>query len=222
MPSERPFIIVAIDGGAAAGKSSTAQALSGRHQLLHVDTGSFYRTLTLYLLKRGIRPDEPGRIGKALSNPAVATELRGREARMAIDGEVPGEELRSGEVNAQVSGFAAEPVVREFLLDYQRGQAEFARANGFSGLVMEGRDIGSVIFPGADFRFFLEADSGARSRRRSDQGQEDSIEARDRIDSRRQSAPLICPEGAIRIDTTEMSLEEVIEKVSALIQSKTA
>lgn len=220
MPPEKSFIIVTIDGGAAAGKSSTAQALSQRHHLLHVDTGSFYRAITLYLLKRGLQAVETAGIRQALNNPAVSTQLHGREARMAIDGEVPGEELRSGRVNVAVSGFAAEPAVREFLLDHQRDQAEFARAKGFSGLVMEGRDIGSVIFPDADLRFFLEADPGARNLRRSSQGQEDSVETRDRLDSQRESAPLICPEGAIRIDTTRMSLEEVIEQMGTLIQRK--
>ena len=222
MPLQKPFIIVAIDGGAAAGKSSTSRALSERHHLLHVDTGSFYRSLTLYLLRRNLGADESGGIREALNNPAISTELRGREARMAIDGNVPGEELRSREVNSQVSRFASEPVVRDFLLGYQRGQADFARGHGFAGLVKEGRDIGSVIFPDADLRIFLEADPDARTRRRSDEGQEDSIEERDRMDSQRKSAPLTCPEGAIRIDTTRMTLEEVIEKVSALIQRPSA
>ncbi len=217
MPNEKSFLIVAIDGGAAAGKSSTARALSERYNLLHVDTGSFYRTLTLYLLKRGIRAGQVDRIREALRNPDVATRLHGREARMAIDGELPGEELRSGRVNEQVSAFASEPVVREFLLGYQRGQTDFARRMGFAGVVVEGRDIGSVIFPDADFRFFLEATPEARNRRRSDQGEEDRVEERDRLDSQRKSAPLRCPEGAIRIDTTAMSLPEVVDAMSERI-----
>ena len=220
MPNDNQFIIVAIDGGAAAGKSSTARALSERHNLLHVDTGSFYRTLTLYLLKRDLTADETDRIRETLRDPAVSTRLEGREAQMAIDGEVPGRELRSGQVNEQVSRFASLPVVRDFLLDYQRGQADFARAHGFRGLVMEGRDIGSVIFPEADFRFFLEATPEARNRRRSDQGEDDRIEERDRIDSQRKSSPLVCPEGATRIDTTRMTLAEVIEHINDLIDKK--
>ncbi len=220
MALAKHFIIVTIDGGAAAGKSSTARALSKRHHLLYVDTGSFYRSITLYLLKRGLHPDETDKIREALENPAVTTELRSREARMAIDGEVPGAELRNREVNEQVSHFASRQVVRDFLLDYQRGHAGFARENGFDGIVMEGRDIGSVIFPDADFRFFLDADPSARSQRRSDQGEEDSVEERDRLDTGRKSAPLICPEGAVRIDTTRMTLEEVIEKVSGIISNE--
>lgn len=217
MPSGNHFIIVTIDGGAAAGKSSTSKALSERHHLLHVDTGAFYRAVTLYLLKRGLTPDDAEGIREALRNPAISTRLRGREARMAIDGEVPDEELRSLRVNERVSRFASLQVVRDFLLDFQRGHAGFARENGFEGLIMEGRDIGSVIFPEADFRFFLEADPAARNERRVHQGEKDSIEERDRLDTQRKAAPLVCPEGAIRIDTTRMSLEEVIGKVSAII-----
>jgi CMP/dCMP kinase len=218
MPHGNHFIIVTIDGGAAAGKSSTAGALSERHHLLHVDTGSFYRAVTLYLLKRGLTPDDEDQIREALRNPAITTRLRGRMARIALDDEVPDEELRSPQVNEQVSRFASLKVVREFLLDFQRGHASFARENGFDGLVMEGRDIGSVIFPEAPFRFFLEADPEARNQRRVKQGEQDSIEERDRLDTQRKTAPLVCPDGAIRIDTTHMSLEEVIAKVSDIIE----
>ncbi len=220
MPHGNHFIIVTIDGGAAAGKSSTAGALSERHHLLHVDTGSFYRAVTLYLLKRGLTPEDEDKIREALQNPAITTRLRGRMARIAIDDEVPGEELRSPQVNEQVSRFASLRAVREFLLDFQRGHSSFARENGFDGLVMEGRDIGSVIFPEADFRFFLEADPDARNQRRVKQGEQDSIEERDRLDTQRKTAPLVCPEGAIRIDTTRMSLEEVIAKVSDIIEGE--
>ncbi len=219
MPLEKHFIIVTIDGGAAAGKSSTARALSERHHLLYVDTGSFYRAVTLYLLKRGLTPEDTEGIAEALRDPAIATRLRGREARIALDGEVPDAELRSREVNEQVSRFASLGMVREFLLDYQRGHAGFARENGFDGLVMEGRDIGSVIFPDADFRFFLEADPEARNQRRVHQGEQDSIAERDRLDTQRKTAPLVCPEGATRINTTQLSLNEVISRVSEIIDN---
>jgi len=162
-----PFIIVAIDGGAASGKSSSARTLSERFHLLHVDTGSFYRAVTAELLRRGVSAADPAGVGAALADLRLGTRVEGRSARMEIGGRVAGEEIRSREVNENVSHFAALPAVREALLAYQRGQVDVARAGGFRGLVMEGRDIGSVIFPAADFRFFLHADPEERARRRA-------------------------------------------------------
>jgi cytidylate kinase len=138
---------------------------------------------------------------------------------MVIDGKPPGEEIRSPEVNAQVSAFAALPPVRAFLLEYQRGQAATAREAGFAGLIMEGRDIGSVIFPRADFRFFLQADPEARIARRAAQGQADSIRKRDQLDSQRKASPLVCPEGARLIDSTHLTLDEVVERMAGLIEA---
>lgn len=206
------FLIVAIDGGAASGKSSTSRALSARFNLLHVDTGSFYRTLTAELLRAGAAATDPGAVEQALARITLGTRLEGRSALMEVGGRVvPEAEIRGAEVNAHVSHFAAVPTVRAFLLAYQRGQAGFARDRGFRGLVMEGRDIGSVIFPQADFRFFLHADPAERARRRAREGGQDSIAERDRLDSSRRAAPLSCPPGAIAVDTTFNSLEEVVE-----------
>jgi cytidylate kinase len=106
------------------------------------------------------------------------------------------------------------------LLAYQRGQVDVARAGGFRGLVMEGRDIGSVIFPSADFRFFLHADPVERARRRANEGQQDSIVERDRLDSSRKASPLACPSGAISIDTTHVTLPEVVEQMATMIAEK--
>jgi len=206
------FLIVAIDGGAASGKSSTSRALSARFNLLHVDTGSYYRALTAELLRAGAAATDPGAVEQALARITLGTRLEGRSALMEVGGRVvPEAEIRGAEVNAHVSHFAAVPAVRAFLLAYQRGQAGFARDRGFRGLVMEGRDIGSVIFPQADFRFFLHADPAERARRRAREGGNDSIAERDRLDSSRRAAPLSCPPGAIAVDTTFNSLEEVVE-----------
>ena len=110
--------------------------------------------------------------------------------------------------------------MRTALLAYQRGQADVARQHHFRGLVMEGRDIGSVIFPAADFRFFLHADPVERARRRENEGRKDSITERDRIDSSRKTSPLISPPGAIEIDSTILTLDQVVEKMAALIAVK--
>lgn len=211
------FIIVAIDGGAASGKSSTSRILADRFNLLHVDTGSFYRHVTFELLRREVPPGDLPALRTALGSLAFSTRLDGRSARMLIDGQPAGDEIRGQRVNDHVSHYAAVPEVRQVLLGYQRGQAGVARAHGFRGLVMEGRDIGSVIFPDADFRFFLHADPVERAKRRAAEGRQDSIAERDRLDSSRKAAPLTCPPGAVDIDTTHLSLDQVVDRMAALI-----
>jgi cytidylate kinase len=219
MPSPT-FIIVAIDGGAASGKSSTSRILSERFNLLHVDTGSYYRALTAELLRQGVRADDLAGVKAALANLSFGTRVNGRSAEMEIGGRVAGDEIRSREVNDAVSHFSAIAELRAALLAYQRSQADVARRHRFRGVAMEGRDIGSVIFPDADFRFFLHADPAERSRRRADQGLQDKILERDRIDSSRKTAPLSCPVGAISIDTTHVGIGQVVEQMAAAIAAK--
>lgn len=216
--TSRP-VVVTIDGGAATGKSSTGRALSEAFNLLHVDTGAFYRTITLSLLEAEVKGDDTAAIDQALARLDVSTRVIGRQALMAVGGKVPGDVVRSQAVNENVSVFAAQPAVRTFLYAYQRNQVEVARAHGFPGLVMEGRDIGSVIFPDADFRFFLQAEEDERLRRRAGQGEQDEIRKRDEMDSQRKTAPLICPPGAITINSTRLSLVEVVEQISRIIET---
>jgi cytidylate kinase len=217
MPEHRP-IVVAIDGGAASGKSSTARGVSERTGLLHVDTGSHYRFVTHHLLRLGAASADASALRSALARLVLGTRVDGRAARITIDGAEPGDEIRSAEVNAHVSLFAAQPAVRAFLMDYQRGQAEVARAHGFPGLVMEGRDIGTVIFPHADLKLFLTADPAARERRRALEGHRDSITQRDQADTRRATAPLAQADDAVAIDSTHLTLEEVVSRVVALVR----
>ena len=215
------FKIIAIDGGAASGKSSTARGVAERLNYLHVDTGSHYRALTLLCLRSGAAADAPAAIQAVVRQSPLSTRVVGRSARIELDGEPLDEaDIRSPEVNAHVSHYAAEPVVREALKHYQRGQAEVARANGFDGLVMEGRDIGSVIFPDADLKVFLEADAETRARRRAGEGQSDAVTERDRIDSSRKTAPLTVPTGAVRLDNSALTLQQVIDRVVELARSK--
>lgn len=213
-------MIIAIDGGAASGKSSSSKILADRFNLLHVDTGSFYRHLTSELLRRGVMPADLPAVRAALAELHFTTRLNGRSAQMLISDHPAGDEIRGPNINEQVSHYAAIPEVRQALLGYQRGLADVARQHKFRGLIMEGRDIGSVIFPQADFRFFLHADPAERAKRRAKEGQLDSIAERDRLDSSRKAAPLTCPTGAIDIDSTFLTLAEVVEKMAALLAEK--
>lgn len=213
-----PILIVAIDGGAASGKSTSSRVLSERFNLLHVDTGSFYRAVTAELLRRGVAPGDSPAVKAALPALAFSTRVTGRSAAMEIGGRVvPDPEIRTPEVNAAVAVFAAVPELRAALLGYQRSQAETARAHGFRGLVMEGRDIGSKIFPDADLRFFLFADPQERARRREQQGLQDQVAKRDTLDSQRLSESL---QGATVIDSTFLTLDQVVEQMSAAIAEK--
>ncbi|MGB0343941.1 MAG: (d)CMP kinase [Coraliomargarita sp.] len=220
MPDPQSSLVIAIDGGAASGKSSTSRRLAKRFNLLHVDTGSHYRTVTDALLQAGAPPNDLGAVTTSLQQMDFQTRIDGQSAQLGINGRIPSkDELRSPLVNQAVSAFAALPEVRAALYDYQRGQPEIARERGFAGLVMEGRDIGSVILPGADFRFYLFADESTRAARRASQGETDSIAQRDKQDKQRQAAPLTCPEGAIRIDTGTLDLEGVVDHIAAIIEN---
>ncbi|WP_269538690.1 (d)CMP kinase [Cerasicoccus fimbriatus] len=217
------FVIIAVDGGAASGKSSTSRLVAERLNLMHVDTGSHYRAVTFALIQAGVSPEDEAAVAAQLRGLPLDTQLDGRSARISLDGKVPSDdELRSDAVNAAVSPYAAVPAVRQFLFNFQRSQADVARQNNFAGLIMEGRDIGSVIFPDATLRIFLEADAATRAERRAAEGQSDSIEQRDKIDSSRKTAPLTCPEGAIKIDNSGMTLEEVVDAISNLVGTSTA
>ncbi len=212
------FVSVAVDGGAACGKSSTSRMLSEKLGFLHIDTGAHYRSLTHVLLQGFVNPEDTQAVKKSLSKINLSTFISGNSAFLALNNKVLGEaELRSAVVNASVSQFAAIPEIRAFILAYQRNQVHVAQQNGFAGLIMEGRDIGSVVLPQATVRIYLEADALARNQRRKDEGIVDSIVQRDKIDSSRTAAPLICAEGAIRIDNTNLSLTEVVDKIEKLI-----
>lgn len=209
-----PVQIIAVDGGAASGKSSTSRRVAAALHFLHVDTGAHYRAVTHAALQSGVAPREDDALLAFLRELDFATEIENREALLRLNGNVPADaDLRSAEVNAQVSAFAALPPVREAVKAYQRGQADVARNAGFNGIIMDGRDIGTVIFPEADLKIFLTADEATRTARRAGEGQTDAIAARDRMDAKRTTAPLLAADDAIIIDNSKLSLEEVVETV---------
>jgi len=217
------FIRVAVDGGAASGKSSTSRRLAQLHGLLHVDTGAHYRSLTRALLLAGASTDDAAAVKDTLARLRIGSRIVARQgarsSSLTLDGILPEDaDLRTPEVNAAVSKVAALPSVRTFLLDYQRSQVTLAREQGFAGVVMEGRDIGSVVLPDAEVRVFLEADADARARRRAAEGQADPVSQRDHLDATRLTAPMVCPPGAHRLDNTHLPLEEVVARIGGMIK----
>lgn len=215
--SGAPFLIIAVDGGAASGKSSTSRRVAAALHLLHIDTGTHYRAVTHAALVAGIEPSESEALAAFLQELEFATEIEDREGRIRLNGRVPADaDLRSAGVNAEVSKFAALPSVRNAVKAYQREQAQVAEDAGFHGLIMDGRDIGTVIFPDARLKIFLVADEATRTTRRAIEGHTDAIAARDRMDAKRTTAPLLAAEDAVVIDNSQLTLEQVVEQVIAL------
>jgi cytidylate kinase len=176
--------------------------------------------VTRALLDAGARPDDAGSVELALGKLRLGSVIAGVSSSLTLDGRQPADAtLRTEDVNATVSRFAALPAVRAFLLAYQRSQVELARAAGFAGVIMEGRDIGSVVLPQAEVRLFLQADPVARAQRRAAEGQADAVAQRDLLDSTRAAAPMVCPEGATRLDNTHLPLAEVVAQVKTLVQT---
>ena len=208
------FHVVAIDGGAGTGKSTTASLLSKRLNFLHVDTGSHYRSITKHLLDNEISlPMLDSYFDQ--NNILLTSEVSENRSNLAINGLVYASDLlRSAKINQAVSNFASNPKVRQMLLSYQREQIEVARSENKSGLVMEGRDIGSVIFPDADLKVFLVADQKVRESRRINDGEVDQIASRDQLDSSRSIAPLKESGGSLRVDTSLLTVEEVYVTIS--------
>ncbi len=210
--------VVAVDGGAAVGKSSVSRECSKILGYMHVDTGAHYRTLTYALLHGGANSADLNSIVEILPKLKLGTVLDGASAKMSVNGELLKDaDIRNEYINSHVAEFATIAQVRDFLKNYQRSMADFAINNAFCGMIMEGRDIGSVIFPDASVRIFLDADEATRAARRAKEGIADSIAKRDNLDKNRKTAPLRCPEGAELIDTSNMTKDEVVQKTLSLI-----
>mgnify|MGYP001189432055 CR=1 FL=1 len=210
---KQSFKIIAIDGGAGSGKSTTASILSQRLNLLHVDTGLHYRAVTQSLLnKLGEVKNFESYLNK--NKISFDTILSAKKSLIVVDGQTYSlSELRSKRINESVSNCASIPSVRNALLDYQRSLVSYAKENDFLGVVMEGRDIGSVVLPDADLKIFLVAAEGIRQDRREKDGEIDQIKTRDKLDSTRAIAPLLKTDDSLIIDTGTHSIEEVYSKI---------
>jgi CMP/dCMP kinase len=220
-------VIVAIDGPAGSGKSTTAREVARRLDFLHVDSGAFYRALTAALLAEGLPETGWDQMGQLeLERLEVNGERHDGAVRMTIGGQPVHDELRSDDVNAHVSHVARIPAVRSWLLQRLRDLAER------DDLVVDGRDIGTVVFPDANLKIFLVADPEVRARRRLlernvHDPDRDTLLAevlrltrRDRLDSEREIAPLRSAEDAVKVDTTALTFDEQIEAILELAQAR--
>ena len=221
-------ISVAIDGPSGAGKSSVAKELAKRFQLIYVDTGAIYRTVGLAAQHAGIASKDADAVVALLPSVQIdiAYDAQGTQ-RMLLGGEDVSDEIRTPKSSIYASDVSALPEVRAFLMDMQRDMAKK------HSVVMDGRDIGTVVLPDADVKVFLTATAQERARRRwlelQRRGSSDSyaevlrdIEYRDLQDSTRAAAPLKAAEDAVTVDTTDMDFEHSVEAVAALIRAKLA
>lgn len=211
-------LVVAIDGTSGSGKSSTSRGVAKALGLRYLDTGAQFRAVAVAMLKQGVDVVDAQAVAAHASTPVIESGTDPDHPTILLDGVDVEAEIRGAAATAAVSPVAAVPAVRERLLQLQR------EIIGEGGIVVEGRDIGSVVAPDADLKIYLSADPSARAERRAleaggDQGKtEAELLRRDAIDSTRATAPLLVPDGAIHVDSTHETLEQVIARILALAE----
>ncbi len=215
--------VIAIDGPSGAGKSSVSRAVGKRLGFLHVDSGALYRIMTWQCLEKGVDTSDPAAVAACAQQ--VEIECRAEEGCIAyfVGGEAPGNRIRTPEINAHASPVATVKEVRDRITALLRGLTRFG------DLIVEGRDITTAVFPDSPARFYLTASAEARARRRQKEEVEKGIAnqsaeavkasllARDAIDSTRKYAPLKKADGALEIDSSDLTLEQVVETVLAAL-----
>lgn len=219
VPPEVPSdLVIAVDGPSGSGKSSTSRGVAVALGLRYLDTGAQYRAVTHWMLAHGVDVHDPSAVAARSSEPELASGTDPLHPTIAVDGADVSVAIRSDAVNAAVSPVSAVPEVRARLLRLQREIIDGG------GIVVEGRDIGSVVAPDAGVKVYLTADPAARAARRAaEEGGTDvavteaALTARDRIDSGRATAPLVMAEGAVHLDTTHLSLDEVVDRIVGLV-----
>ena len=205
---------IAIDGPAASGKSTVAKLIADRLGYTFLNTGAMYRAVTWYMLEQGIDPADTDAVLAALPSVPLSFGKDGSRSIVLCNGSPLTEELTRQEVNDHVSTIAAIPEVRSLLVNRQRDY------NRQEPVVMEGRDIGTVVFPDTPFKYFVTASEEVRAARRAAEGLTDSIAERDRKDSSRATAPLAQAQDALLVDTSDMSIDQVVNFITDNIQQK--
>jgi cytidylate kinase len=211
-------LVVTIDGPAGSGKSTTAKLVAQRLGYIYLDTGAMYRAMTLKALRAGVDLEDDYLLAQLAENTDITIHPEPDGTRVILDGEDVTEHIRARDVTRSSSMVSAVEGVRRRMVELQR----MIGARG--GIVAEGRDIGSVVFPEAEVKIYLDADLRCRAARRKkeldEKGQsarlnqiEKDIRARDAYDSGREHSPLIVPDGAITVDTTDITIEEQVERV---------
>lgn len=214
-------LVVAVDGPSGSGKSSTARGVADRLRLAYLDTGAMYRAMTWAMLQAGVDLQDPEAIAVAAKDVRLESGVDPLDPTIHADGVDVAEAIRGDDVTGAVSHVAAVPAVREQLVALQRATI----TEHDSRIVVEGRDIGSTVAPDADFKFFLVADPAARAARRAAEvGSADTtatelaLARRDEIDSNRAASPLSRADDALLIDSTHMTLDEVIDALVAVVE----
>ncbi|MFN2622686.1 MAG: (d)CMP kinase [Chthoniobacterales bacterium] len=206
--------VVAIDGPAASGKSSVARSLAKQIGFDYVNSGAMYRAMTWHILKRGVAPGDAAAIIQLVENTRIDCTLDRDGSHILIDATDPSAHLCDDQVNDNVSLVSSVPRLREILVEKMRGYAVD------HDIVMEGRDIGSVVFPETPYKFYIDASPDVRLRRRQAQGLRDQIAARDRADSSRRASPLIIAEDAHVIDSSNLTIEGVVGEIIGRLKMK--
>lgn len=214
MAQEHPHIVIAIDGPAASGKSSVARVLARKLGYVYVNTGAMYRAVTWLAVEKGVPVADAGRVQQLLHFAKVECGVRDGQSTILLDGVDPSEHLVDEAVNSNVSAIATLPDVRRLLTQKQR-----AFAYDYD-IVMEGRDIGSAVFPETPYKFYVDASPEVRAQRRAKQGLQDSIAARDKVDSSRRTSPLVIAEDAHVIDSSNLTVEGVVGEIFGRLKQK--
>jgi len=212
-----------MDGPSGSGKSSTARGVADRLGVRYLDTGAQFRAMTVWMLRHGVDVHDAEAVAAHADRAEILSGTDPLAPTITLDGDDVAEAIRSAETTAAVSPVATVPAVRQRLLELQR--AIISAELGEGGIVVEGRDIGSVVWPDAEVKLYLTADPAARAARRTAEQGRGSVESteadllrRDAIDSGRTTAPLVVPDGAIHLDTTPYDLAEVIDMVVAIVE----
>jgi cytidylate kinase len=214
MHTEVRHRVIAIDGPAASGKSSVARSLARRLNFVYVNSGAMYRAMTWSVLQRGIDPTDTNKIAQFVASLKFSGELKDSEVRLRIDDVDFTPYLHDDGVNSEVSRVSTVPEVRQIAVERMRS---YAREHD---LVVEGRDIGSVVFPETPYKFYVDASPEVRAKRRAAQGQRDQIARRDQADSSRATSPLIVANDAEVIDTSNMSINAVVDEIVKRLRAK--